>query len=77
MGLGIGVDVGLGLGVGGAVGLGVGVGVAVGEGVRVGAVLASMEIALATGEPNPVTRSYPVTAGKPLLPETISRSKAA
>ena len=81
MGLRLGIGVAEGVGVGElglrvtGVGKGVvaGAGVGLGVGLRVEATEGIDAIWMAFGLPSPVQRSYPMTAGCPLLPDVMSR----
>ena len=81
MGLGLGIGVAEGIGVGELglliTGAGKGVNVGAGIGISVGLEIEATEgieaIWAAFGLPSPVQRSYPITAGCPLLPDVMSR----
>ena len=77
-GFGVAVGEGTGVAVGDGFGVAVGEGIGVGEGEGVGVGCPDrVATCAAIGVPRPVARSYPVTAGYPLLPDTMSCRSAA
>ena len=72
VGVTVDVTVGVVVGVGVVVEVGVAVGVVVGLGLEVGVPAKASIRPVPLGLPHPVARSYPITAGKLLLPIVIS-----